>query len=266
MPTDGYGIEQQYEEANKETTGSLESKRRDRSTIAFPYHDLDDAVKTVKGVHKVGGAVCEWDQLAATLGMSAKGGSFRTRMLAAKTFGVLDYSAWTVTLTDLGSRLCDPQQEKAARVQAFLHVPLYSAVHQQFKGGTLPPSSGLESTIMALGVASKQKARARQVFQRSAAQAGFFEFGADRLVEPNVNGKNEGDDDHEKPAKANHQAERHPLIEGLIATLPQAETRWTLEERRKWLQAAANIFDLIFTDDEENKANLDIKVETNSAN
>ena len=266
--------EAQHEETSAETNETAEPKRRDRSTIAFPYHDLDEAIGIVKGIYAIGGTTCEWDQLAAMLKMSAKGGGFRTRMLAARMFGVLDYSTGTITLTNTGSRLCDPQQEKAARVEAFMNVPLYSAVHQQFKGGTLPPVSGLESTMMTLGVASKQKGRARQVFHRSATQAGFFAFGSDRLVEPNIKANHDGKSDHrdedvdgrEDSDERKDKSERHPLIEGLIRTLPQAEKQWTLEERRKWLQAAANIFDLIFTDTDEDKGTLKIIVETNSAN
>ncbi len=44
-------------------------------------------------------------------------------------------------------------------------------------------------------------------------------------------------------------SEYHPFIEGLLKTLPKPETDWTLGARAKWLQAAANIFELIYTDD-----------------
>lgn len=40
----------------------------------------------------------------------------------------------------------------------------------------------------------------------------------------------------------------HPFISGLLKTLPDAETEWTLAGRIKWLQAASNIFGLIYTD------------------
>lgn len=40
----------------------------------------------------------------------------------------------------------------------------------------------------------------------------------------------------------------HPFIEGLLKTLPESETEWTLAGRVKWLQAASNIFGLIYTD------------------
>jgi hypothetical protein len=37
----------------------------------------------------------------------------------------------------------------------------------------------------------------------------------------------------------------HPFIQGLLQTLPEPETEWPAPARVKWLQTAANIFDLI---------------------
>lgn len=43
----------------------------------------------------------------------------------------------------------------------------------------------------------------------------------------------------------------HPFIQGLLDTLPLAETgkksEWPVEERAMWLQTAASIFGLIYT-------------------
>jgi hypothetical protein len=41
-------------------------------------------------------------------------------------------------------------------------------------------------------------------------------------------------------------SEHHPFIQGLLDTLPEPQTNWAIEGRAKWLQAAANIFDLIY--------------------
>jgi hypothetical protein len=41
----------------------------------------------------------------------------------------------------------------------------------------------------------------------------------------------------------------HPFVRGLLDTLPEPETNWTVEGRAKWLQAAANIFDLMYKGD-----------------
>jgi hypothetical protein len=42
---------------------------------------------------------------------------------------------------------------------------------------------------------------------------------------------------------------RHPFIEGLLQTLPDPEEDWPAAGRVKWLQTAANIFDLIYKGD-----------------
>jgi hypothetical protein len=266
-------------EALKETPETPEAgAERERSTIGFPYNDLDDAVSVTKGVHAVGGSSCQWDQLAGHFNQAANGGGFRLRLLTAKMFGFLTYDKGSVTLTPLGTRVCDPKQERAARVEGFLTVPLYNKVYEQFKGGTLPPVAGLESAMVTLGVAPKQKDKARQVFQRSARQAEFFAYGADRLVMPSIKpgaatgqeieDNHDGDEEIEEKRKRGGNGggkSRHPLIEGLIKTLPEAETQWDLQGRRKWLLAASNIFDLIYTDSDESKGTLKIEVEKNSA-
>jgi len=115
---------QQVEEIEQENGEG----KRERSTIEFPYLDQDAAVEVAKGVYDVGGSSCGWDQLAAHMNQAANGGGFRLRMMTAKTFGLVTYGQGTVTLTDLGQRLCDPQQERAAKAESFLKVELYNAI------------------------------------------------------------------------------------------------------------------------------------------
>src|SRR5207237_6915037 len=76
--------------------------------------------------------------------------------------------------------------ERGAKADAFLRVPLYSAIYERYKDGVLPPAKTLETEIVGLGVAEKQKTRARQAFERSAQASGYFEHGNNRLVRPGV--------------------------------------------------------------------------------
>lgn len=246
------------------------SPERERSTIAFPYSDLDAAVDVVKGVHNAGGTACDYDQLAAELKMEAKGGAFRLRITGAQTFGVINYErGGRISLTELGRLLIDQQQERAARVTAFLTVPLYQRVYEQFKGGPLPPQAGLERAIEAMGVGPKVKEKARQVMLRSAKQAGFFEAAADRLVKPSVR--------QDTPPPANDQSgqqkptggngggngtgDLHPLIQGIVMTIPKAGSEWSAQERMNWLTMAASIFKLIYTDP-SNGGDIEVKLKT----
>lgn len=52
----------------------------------------------------------------------------------------------------------------------------------------------------------------------------------------------------------------HPFIQGLLQTLPKRGAEWKAADRAKWLQTAANIFDLIY------KGDGGVKVEAAMAN
>ncbi len=228
-----------------------------RSTIKFPYLDQNDAAEVAKAIYQIAGKSCERDQLAAHFGVVATGGGFNLRLITCKLFGFIDSDKGVLTLTPLGSRVCDPQQEKAARAESFLLVPLYKAIYDDYKGQALPANPGLETAMLRLGVAPKQTDKARQVFQRSATQAGYFAYGTSRLVAPAMKATAEdektknGDDgdkrEEEKEKEKPERKKRHPFIEGLLDKLPEAETEWTLEARKKWLLTASNIFDLMYT-------------------
>jgi hypothetical protein len=230
----------------------------ERSTIEFPYLDLENSFEIAEGVHSIGGSSCEWDQLAGHFKQAAQGGGFRLRLICAKQFGLVAYDRGRIELTNLGLRSVDSQQQKAAKAEAFLNISLYKAVYDKFRGNTLPPIAGLEREMVNMGVATKQKDKARQAFHRSAKYAGFFEFGADRLVAPSlnsvsqlqsvvdasavdqkvkVNGSNVGEDLYSQ----------HPFIVGLLSKLPEPESQWSAKDRAKWLITASNIFDMMYT-------------------
>jgi hypothetical protein len=262
---------------NSETQQSQngDEPKRDRSTIEFPYYDLAAAIEIAFGVHQLGGSSCEWDQLAARLQQAPKGGGFWQRVKTANSFGLVTFGGGAVTLTDLGKRLNDPQQEKAAKADAFLKVPLYSKIYEQYKNGTLPPDDALESEIVKMGVAPKQKAKARQAFQRSASLAGYFWSGNNRLVRPAIKGSSapallseekEEEDEPEKDKKDKKDKQRrHPLIEGLLEELPPPKSEWSTEDRKKWLEMASSVFAVIYQDTDDSRGTLKVTLERNSA-
>lgn len=194
------------------------------------------------------------------------------KVATARIFGVIETSQGKYHLTDLGYAIVDKVRERAARVDAFLKVPLYQKLYEQFRNRQLPPRpAALEHTFVTLGVVATQKERARQAFDRSAQQAGFFDQGGkDRLIRPPVAGlagappvdaaEDAGGGAGEIPPDNNEGLNRggngggggrrlHPFVQGLLDTLPEPQTTWTVEGRAKWLQAAANIFDLIYKGD-----------------
>ena len=259
--------EQQANDSGGGAPGQEGAGERERSTIAFPYGDLSSAIKIAKGVHRVGGTSCEWEQLSAELDMAPKGGGFRAMALTAKVFGLVTYRKASIRLTGLGARMCDATQEARARADAFLSVPLYRSLYEKFRTTTLPPDSALEAAMAGLGVVSKQTRKARQAFQRSAEQAGFFKYGKDRLVMPS-NGKTEeqppdnaGPDSGERRSQdEDREAGHHDFISGLVRKLPAEGTEWPTADRHTWLQAANAIFDLLYTRP-ENEVKLVIAIQ-----
>jgi hypothetical protein len=248
--------------------GDSENKR-DRSSIEFPYMSLDDAVELARAVQQHGGSSIEWDTLAASLDQAPKGGAFRLRVSTAKMFGLVSQERSIVALTPLGHRILDPDQERRARYDAFLNIPLYSRIFDVWRGKILPPQAALEREMGKLGVAPKQTDRARQVFMRSAKQANLFEFGHDRLVppsnlgQPNDNGAmerpNEQLKEEQKSGGGGNGGGLDPLIQGLLARLPKSGEEWPVSARAKWLRIAANAFDLIYGETAEE---IDIRLKS----
>ena len=244
--------------ADGEEAQTVSAKQvRERSSISFPYGDLDMAVEVVRTVYQHAGVQCTYDQLAGWLRQSPNGGAFQSRLATTRTFGLIETTRGDIALTDLGQRIVDESRGREARAEAFLRVSLYAAVHKKYEGYTLPPPAALEREMENFGVSSKQTGRARQAFERSAQQAGFFESGPDRLImpafatRPETRPLNDVDavlPSHDKTGGGGGGAPPglHPFVQGLLQTLPEPETDWPVPDRAKWLQTAANIFDLIY--------------------
>jgi hypothetical protein len=235
---------------------------REQSTIQFPYMDLETAMTVASAILRSGGVGVSREQLAGLMNQSAGGGNFVQKVAAARLFGLVAINGGKYELTDAGFNILDSDEarQKTARRDAFLSVPLYQRAYSEFKGKQLPPRPhGLEQAFVKFGVVPNQKTNARLAFDKSAMQAGFFVNGPDRLIEPIAGGPSSGErsrvaneinltaDDLLIGAKSKPDVSGfHPFIQGLLDTLPEPATNWTVEGRAKWLQAAANIFDLIY--------------------
>lgn len=186
-----------------------DGSKRQRSTIEFPYGDLDDAVAFAKAIRDVGGHSCGIDQVAGHLHQAPSSGAFRMRLSFPRIFGLTENERGTVRLTELGKRIVESDKEAAARVDAFLHVPLYKAIFEKYKGYTLPPTAALEREMASLGVSTKQTDKARQAFERSAKQAGFTWAGSDRLVMPVLKDSAAGTEPETKPLEPGTAGSEH---------------------------------------------------------
>lgn len=247
---------------------AAEKQAREQSTIQFTYGDIDDAVEVAAALMKCGGVPCDPDQLAAAMGQTQSSGSFRGKIAAARQFGVLTTFSGKYQATELGFAIVDPGRQRAAKADAFLAVPLFRKVYEEFRGKQLPPRPlALERALVGFGVAAKQADRARQALDRSAQQAGFFDQGGrDRLIRPPNAGSLSGngtapeapaveDAPDTPPAPkgggggGSNSGGYHPFVLGLLDTLPASGTLWTIEGRAAWLEAAASAFKLIYKGD-----------------
>jgi len=234
-----------------------------QSTISFPYRDLESGIAVAQAIHNAGAVALSTDQLAGVMSLQAGSGNFVLKVMTARIFGLVTYAGGKYELTDLGFEITekDDKRNKLARANAFLTVPLYRKTYEDFKGRQLPPRLGLEQAFVRYGVSLKQKEAARQAFEKSANQAGFFAAGSDRLIEPIIGGGappinrtppddggggNGGGNGGPAISEGPDVSGYHPFIQGLLDTIPEPGTNWAMEGRAKWLQAAANIFDLIY--------------------
>lgn len=252
-----------------ERTGEADdANKREQSSIAFPYLDLDAGVEVARAIYRRSGlGSCALDELAAEMGQVVSG-ALRLKTGTARIFDltVKDAKGGGIQLSELGRLIVSPESERAARAEAFMRVPLYAAIYENYRGHMLPPMKALEREMQKLGVSSKQTDKARQAFERSARQAGYFESGEDRLVRPKADlptkplGAADGDGGKEVGEKFNDERSGgsgsgkdgggyHPFIQGLLQTLPEPQTpkaQWSVEERAIWLQTAASIFSLLY--------------------
>ncbi|QEE43965.1 hypothetical protein FVA81_04760 [Rhizobium sp. WL3] len=256
------------------SSGSPDSKR-EQSTIAFPYLDLDAAIEVAKAIYSRSGlGSCELDELAAEMNQTMSG-AFRLKTGTARIFDLTEKEGKSgIRLSELGREIVSPDSERAARVEAFMRVPLYKAVYDKYRGHLLPPMKALEREMTGLGVAVKQADKARQAFERSARQAGYFESGDDRLIRPKIseptkrgedqvsNGASSEDAQHrelaDKGATLKSGNDYHPFVQGLLDELPRSDqfTQWELHDQAEWLQAAASIFKLL----SKKKGRVEVKV------
>lgn len=233
-----------------------EEKKRFRSEIEFPYSDLESAVEIAQTIHSKAGSSCEIDELAAWMGQTATGGTFRTRIGAARMFGLIETGQGRVTLSQLGRDVLDGAGgERAARITAFLNVELFRVMYDQYKGNALPPPPALERQMEQLGVSPKQKERARQTFMKSAQYAGFIDASSGRFVKPGIAASPSRDeekpreDDRKRGGDGGDPPDLHPFVQGLLRELPPAGNVWPEAQRKLWLDTAASIFKMIYKDD-----------------
>lgn len=240
-------------EADDKASIPAEAAKRHRSEIEFPYSDLGAAVELAQMIQSKAGASCEPDELAAWMGQTATGGTFRTRVSAARIFGLVDTGGGRIAITQLGrDMLPGSGSERRAKIESFLNAELFRAMYDQYKGNALPPPPAIERHMLQLGVSPKQTERARQTFMKSAVYAGFIDQATGRFVKPGIDARDEAPPAQEKPpalgggSGGGGESDLDPLIAALIQKLPQKGASWEARERAMWLRMMAMAFNMTY--------------------
>ena len=261
---------------SQEPAPSFGKKVRLQSSIQFPYGDLDMAISVAESMHNSGYRECAPDQLAAAMNQQASSGNFRQKVSAARAFGLIQTSLGRIALTELGYRVLDSAQQRGARAEAFLTIELYRKLYDDFRGKQLPPRpAALERIFENYGVSPKQTDKARQAFDRSAKQAGFFDHGNDRLVmpgditaqsapaaqgtgrAPTIGQPGGGGGGGEPPPHLD------PLIVALLNKMPTEKT-WPLPDRAKWLRALAMNLSFVYEADDGKAGEIEVTIQADS--
>ncbi len=254
-----------------------EAGKRQRSSIAFPYMDLNEAIALAKAIHNnVGTGTCSVEQLAPWVKQSPTSSGFRSRLAASRLFGLINTDrADALQLAELGRLVVDSKREREGRAKAFLSVPLFAAVHDKFKGGVVPPDAALEKELIALGVAGTLSSTARRVLERSADQAGFYEAGRDRLVMPGFvpqegapseaasegGGNGLGGGTGGTGGGQSVELNLDPLLIALLKKIPDGDKGWPGPNRVRWFRTFAMNVSQIYDADEEHPVEMKIELE-----
>lgn len=251
-----------------------------RSSVSYPYFDLTDSITVARVIHENRGTSCTPDQLASELKYkSTLSGTYQTRVSAAKQFGLVRSDNGDIYVTDRARTILAPvfeNEAKRLRVEAFLEVNLFKLVYEKFKGTTLPSKMGLRNLfISGFGISEDRADPAIRVFMDSAMQAAMFpNDDQSRLVVPTFLEKADVNKPplHSPDTTLTHKEENrkiskrddfdkeggqyHPFIQGLLQKLPNPDSEWSLEARKKWLTTAENIFGLMYTHSEDENENF----------
>jgi hypothetical protein len=168
--------------------------------------------------------------------------------------------------------IADSAQERDAKARAFLNVELFKKLYDLYRGKSLPPSAALEREMANLGVAPKQTERSRQVFQRSAEIAGFFEMDRTKLIMPVGVADAPPVEEKKEPEKTSggggsgSGAELHldPLLIALLKKIPDPSSGWAGPSRVRWFRTFAMNVSQIYDGDDPVEMKIDLdKTNTN---
>ena len=140
----------------------------------YPRRTLEQALRVPEAVkaHN-GGNPWEPAQVADALGVGAKTANFFYITTSSRDFGLTQGTRDTaeISLTDLGKRAVypgNPEEEKEARLEAFLRVEVFRRVLEHYGGNDLPEERFLSNTLSKdFGIDPKHQEEFIDLFQKN---------------------------------------------------------------------------------------------------
>jgi len=240
-----------------------------KGSFTAPYFDLDSSIKVADVVYNRGGGACTGDQLAHWLDYkSVRSGTYLTRVSAAnKHFGLVEQEGDRFVVTERAKKILAPVMPEdaiTAKLEAFLAVPLFAKVFEQFRGSQIPHEPGLKNLFQnTYKLLPDRVPQAIRVLLNSAAQAGILTADRTRLVKPAIpttEAKAPPVKDDQSPAPEKQRAfggggGDGPIggvdsaIAGLLRKLPPPGP-WGVKEKARFKDAFIHTIDFLYPDEE----------------
>lgn len=154
------------------------SKARSR---LYPRYDLEEAIKLIQILSKLGRKNVSEKSVAAETGKSITNSSFLGRVSSAKQFALISKDGGKLSLTQLGNEIMFPLDDvtKADAIRkAFTMPTLYKELIDAFGGTKIPEYASLGNRLLNdYGIEAGAKDIAAKNFVRSAEYAGVIQNG-----------------------------------------------------------------------------------------
>lgn len=115
------------------------------------YLGLGESLAVVERIQRDGGGSLRHETLSPVLKNTPKSSSFRLKLNALKSYGLVSEDRDRVELTELGMKYVAPTTEYErleAAVQAFRNVELLRTLHDRYGGGMLPGRDILANVLL----------------------------------------------------------------------------------------------------------------------
>jgi len=168
------------------------SKTLREKSVQYPSCELAECMEFARIVDRLGGRDVSEKSVLSELGLSSRATkSYTGKLTSSRQFGLLDYRAHTLSITEKAKLILYPTEEqeevqrKRLLIEAFCSSSLYKQLIQRFQGKRIPQLDTLANILMnEYKIAKTAKDVASRVFVDSANFVGVLTEGGILSVIP----------------------------------------------------------------------------------